>query len=151
MLCIYFCYAYLWSSYQRVQSVRVRLPCDPAEANRKEMASEVVRWSGWLCQTWSLQMLGDWSGQRSSARSERFQLEFCFRDAKHYAGLNDCQSTDLRKLEFHSNASFAIINIATVALISTPQDRWGRHRWRWNRKEWSPLRVHLCGRGRLCG
>lgn len=26
----------------------------------------------------------------------RFQLEFCFRDAKHYAGLNDCQSTDLR-------------------------------------------------------
>ncbi len=30
----------------------------------------------------------------------RFQLEFCFRDAKHYAGLNDCQSTDLRKLEF---------------------------------------------------
>ncbi len=32
----------------------------------------------------------------------RFQLEFCFRDAKHYAGLNDCQSTDLRKLEFHT-------------------------------------------------
>ena len=31
----------------------------------------------------------------------RFQLEYCFRDAKHYAGLNDCQSTDLRKLEFH--------------------------------------------------
>lgn len=42
----------------------------------------------------------------------RFQLEFCFRDAKHYAGLNDCQSTDLRKLEFHRNASFASINIA---------------------------------------
>ena len=30
----------------------------------------------------------------------RFQLEFCFRDGKHYAALNDCQSTDLRKLEF---------------------------------------------------
>ena len=45
----------------------------------------------------------------------RFQLEFCFRDAKHYAGLNDCQSTDLRKLEFHRNASFASINIAKVA------------------------------------
>ena len=45
----------------------------------------------------------------------RSQLEFCLRDAKHYAGLKDCQSTDLRKLEFHSNASFAIINIATVA------------------------------------
>ena len=38
-----------------------------------------------------------------------------FRDAKHYAGLNDCQSTDLRKLEFHRNASFASINIAKVA------------------------------------
>ena len=45
----------------------------------------------------------------------RFQLEFCFRDAKHYAGLNDCQSTDLGKLEFHRNASFASINIAKVA------------------------------------
>ena len=42
----------------------------------------------------------------------RFQLEFCFRDAKHHVGLNDCQSTDLRKLEFHRNASFASINIA---------------------------------------
>ena len=31
----------------------------------------------------------------------RSQLEFCFRDAKHYAGLKDCQSTDLRKLEFY--------------------------------------------------
>ena len=39
----------------------------------------------------------------------------CFRDGKHYAALNDCQSTDLRKLEFHRNASFASINIAKVA------------------------------------
>ena len=45
----------------------------------------------------------------------RFQLEFCFRDAKQYACLNDCQLTDLRKLEFHRNASFASINIAKVA------------------------------------
>lgn len=52
----------------------------------------------------------------------RFQLEFCFRDAKHYAGLNDCQSTDLRKLEFHRNASFASINIAKAACkeLKTP-------------------------------
>lgn len=45
----------------------------------------------------------------------RFQLEFCFRDGKHYAGLNDCQSIDLRKLVFHRNASFASINLAKVA------------------------------------
>lgn len=42
----------------------------------------------------------------------RFQLEFCFMGGKHYAALNDCQSTDLRKLEFHRNASFASVNIA---------------------------------------
>ena len=45
----------------------------------------------------------------------RFQPEFCFRDAKHYAGLNDCQSTDLRKLEFHRNATFASINLSKFA------------------------------------
>ena len=45
----------------------------------------------------------------------RFQLEFCFRDGMHYAGLNDCQSTNLRKLEFHRNASFASVNIAKAA------------------------------------
>lgn len=42
----------------------------------------------------------------------RFQLEFCFRDAKQYAGLTNCQSTDFRKLAFHFNASFAAINLA---------------------------------------
>ena len=45
----------------------------------------------------------------------RFQLEFCFRDAKSYAGLNDCQARDLRRLEFHFNASFSSINLAKVA------------------------------------
>ena len=45
----------------------------------------------------------------------RFQLEFCFRDAKSYAGLGDCQARDLRRLEFHFNASFTIINLAKVA------------------------------------
>ena len=45
----------------------------------------------------------------------RFQLEFCFRDAKSHAGLNDCQARDLRRLEFHFNASFASINLAKVA------------------------------------
>ena len=42
-------------------------------------------------------------------------MESCFSDAMHYAGLNDCQSTDLRKLEFHRNASFASVNIAKAA------------------------------------
>lgn len=45
----------------------------------------------------------------------RFQLVFCFRDGKHNAYLNGFRSTDLRKLEFHRNASFASINIAKAA------------------------------------
>ena len=45
----------------------------------------------------------------------RFQLEFCFRDAKSHAGLNNCQARDLRRLEFHFNTSFASINLAKVA------------------------------------
>ena len=45
----------------------------------------------------------------------RFQLELFFRDAKSYAGLNDCQARDLRRLEFHFNASFASINLAKAA------------------------------------
>lgn len=45
----------------------------------------------------------------------RFQLEFCFRDAKSFAGLTNCQARDLRRLEFHFNASFSAINLAKVA------------------------------------
>jgi hypothetical protein len=45
----------------------------------------------------------------------RFQLEFCFRDSKQYAGITNCQSTDFRKLDFHFNASLAAINLAKAA------------------------------------
>ena len=44
-----------------------------------------------------------------------FQLEFCFRDSKQYAGITNCQSTDLRKLAFHFNASLTAINLAKAA------------------------------------
>ena len=45
----------------------------------------------------------------------RFQLEFCFRDSKQYAGFTNCQSTDFRKLAFHFNASLTTINLAKAA------------------------------------
>ena len=45
----------------------------------------------------------------------RFQLEFCFRDSKQYAGITNCQSTDLRKMAFHFNASLTAINLAKAA------------------------------------
>lgn len=45
----------------------------------------------------------------------RFQLEFCFRDAKQHAGITNCQSADFRKLAFHFNASLAAINLTKAA------------------------------------
>ena len=45
----------------------------------------------------------------------RFQLEFCFRDCKQYAGISNCQSTDFRKMDFHFNASLTAINLAKAA------------------------------------
>jgi len=44
----------------------------------------------------------------------RFQIEFIFRDAKQFAGLEDCQARDLTKLEFHFNASLTALNLAKV-------------------------------------
>lgn len=42
----------------------------------------------------------------------RFQIEFIFRDAKQFMGLNDCQARDETKLDFHFNASLSAVNIA---------------------------------------
>lgn len=44
----------------------------------------------------------------------RFQIEFIFRDAKQFTGLSDCQARDLKKLDFHSNASFTALNLARL-------------------------------------
>ena len=44
----------------------------------------------------------------------RFHIEFCFRDSKQFAGLNDCQARDLRKLDFAFNTSLTSVNIAMV-------------------------------------
>ncbi|MBM0744650.1 transposase [Phormidium sp. CLA17] len=44
----------------------------------------------------------------------RFQIEFLFRDAKQFAGLEDCQARDLVRTEFHFNASLTALNLAKV-------------------------------------
>ena len=46
----------------------------------------------------------------------RFQIEFCFREAKGYTGLMDCQARDKRKLDFAFNASFTSLNVAKVTM-----------------------------------
>jgi hypothetical protein len=42
----------------------------------------------------------------------RFQIEFIFRDAKQFMGLNDCQARDEAKLDFHFNAALSAVNLA---------------------------------------
>lgn len=46
----------------------------------------------------------------------RFQIEFLFRDAKQFAGLNHCQARDANKLHFHFNMSLAAINLARLQM-----------------------------------
>jgi hypothetical protein len=49
-----------------------------------------------------------------SLYSLRFQIEFLFRNAKQFTGLQDCQARDLPKLDFHFNACFTALNLARV-------------------------------------
>jgi len=44
----------------------------------------------------------------------RFQIEFLYRDAKQYTGLNDSQARSKNKLNFQFNAALTTINIAKV-------------------------------------
>ena len=46
----------------------------------------------------------------------RFQIEFCFRDAKQYPGLTHCQARHKNQLDFSYNASFASQNVAKVMM-----------------------------------
>ncbi|MGY4877858.1 hypothetical protein ACLUEY_08200 [Vreelandella aquamarina] len=41
----------------------------------------------------------------------RFQIEFLFRDAKQFLGLNDCQPHKKKALHFHFNASMTALNL----------------------------------------
>jgi len=42
----------------------------------------------------------------------RFQIEFLFRDAKQFTGLEDCQSRSLEKLNYHFNTSLTAVSVA---------------------------------------
>ena len=50
----------------------------------------------------------------------RFQIEFLFRDAKQFTGLNHCQARSKEKLNFHFNLSLAAINMANLKMIQNP-------------------------------
>ena len=57
----------------------------------------------------------------------RFQIEFLFRDAKQFAGLEDCQARDLVKTEFHFNASLTALNL-NLAKVAANQQHSGQER-----------------------
>ena len=46
----------------------------------------------------------------------RFQIEFCYRDAKNFTGLMDCQARDPWKLDFAFNASFSALNVSKLMM-----------------------------------
>lgn len=46
----------------------------------------------------------------------RFQIEFCFRDAKQFTGLNHSQARNIKRLDFAFNASFTAVNTAKVMM-----------------------------------
>lgn len=45
----------------------------------------------------------------------RFQIEFLYRDAKQFAGLNHCEARSENKLDFHFNTALTTINLAKIA------------------------------------
>lgn len=52
----------------------------------------------------------------------RFQIEFCFRDAKQFSGLCDCQAREPWKLDYAFNASFTSLNVAKVMMKEIGMD-----------------------------
>ena len=46
----------------------------------------------------------------------RFQIEFVFRDARQFTGLQNCQARSAQAIDSHINASLTALNLAKVAL-----------------------------------
>ena len=53
----------------------------------------------------------------------RFQIEFGFRNAKQFAGLENSQARSGNKLNFHFNVALTTVNIAKVMQLKNPQTR----------------------------
>ena len=53
----------------------------------------------------------------------RFQIEFGFRDAKQFAGLENSQAKSGNKLNFHFNTALTTVNIAKIMQLNNAQTR----------------------------
>jgi hypothetical protein len=58
----------------------------------------------------------------------RFQIEFLFRDAKQFLGLNDCQARCSQALHFHFNASMTALNLLKLEARLHRSDEAGESR-----------------------
>ena len=55
---------------------------------------------------------------------QRFQIEFLFRDAKNFAGLEHCQARSVNKINFHVNASLTTVSLAkALHYLPIPKDQ----------------------------
>ena len=55
---------------------------------------------------------------------QRFQIEFLFRDAKNFAGMEHCQARSENKIKFHVNASLTTVSLAkALHYLSIPKDQ----------------------------
>lgn len=52
----------------------------------------------------------------------RFQIEFLYRDAKQFTGLNTCQARSENKLDFHFNATLTAVNLAKHDWLSNKNE-----------------------------
>lgn len=52
----------------------------------------------------------------------RFQIEFLFRDSKTHLGLEHCQSIQEKKLEFHFNFVFLLLNLLQYQWVQTGRE-----------------------------
>jgi hypothetical protein len=56
------------------------------------------------------------NGLLDKADHARFQIEFVFRDARQFTGLQNCQARSAQAIDSHINASLTALNLAKVAL-----------------------------------
>ena len=70
----------------------------------------------------------------------RFQIEFLFRDARQFTGLNDCQARRQDSLGFHFNASLTTKLTPIYHLIMTLI-----RSFQWPPKKWS-ISTSICSK-----
>jgi putative transposase len=52
----------------------------------------------------------------------RFQIEFCFRDAKQFSGLLDCQSRQPQAIHFHWNMALLVVTLTRLEQLAQHPD-----------------------------